>query len=508
MNVFDYLKRAHTHFPDKEAIAFKGTAMSYSDLYRQASQLSAALRARFNLSRGDRVGIFLPNIPEFIVSYYAVARVGAIAVSLNVMLKRDEVEFVLNDCGAKLLVTASHLLDQVPETVCSLKGIVCVGESVPAGLVRYQDLLSESVEQIPVVSPDRHDGAAILYTSGTTGHPKGVLLTQGNLVSNVYATHHHTKMEPGDRLICYLPLFHCFGQNFIMNACVSAGATLVLHERFVIDEILESIKTNAVSMFFGVPTVYLRLFALPNADQTLRLVRYFFTAAAPMPAEAAREWQKRFNRTIYEGYGLTETSPFASYNHDFVYRLGSVGTPIENVEMKIADEQGNELPPGVVGEIAIKGPNVMQGYYNQPAETAEVMRDGWFLTGDIGKMDEDGYFYVVDRAKDMINVSGFKVWPREVDDVLIQHPGLREAAVVGVPDLASGEAVKAFVVLKESALVTEHELIEFCRSHIAVYKAPRYVEFIDAIPKSAAGKILRRELRVRETAKNQIEGRR
>ena len=508
MNIFDSLKRAKIHFSNKQAIIFKGAGISYLDLYGQASRLSAALRTRFNLSRGDRVGIFLPNVPEFIVSYYAITRLGAIAVSLNVMLKRDEVAFILNDCGAKTLITAPHLLAEVPATVSSMEGIVCVGEPGQPGVVRYEDLLSQPAEQISVASLDQHEGAAILYTSGTTGKPKGVLLTHGNLLSNVYATNHHTTMEPSDRLICYLPLFHCFGQNFIMNASVNAGATLVLHERFVVDEIFESINTNDVSMFFGVPAIYLRLLGLPDVGATFSSVRYFFTAAAPMAEELARTWQEKFQQPIYEGYGLTETSPFASYNHDFRYRAGTVGSPIENVEMKIVDEIGNDLPPGDVGEIAIKGPNVMKEYYRRPDETAQAIRDGWFFTGDIGRMDEDGYFYLVDRAKDMINVSGFKVWPREVEDALIQHPSLHEAAVVGVPDAVSGEAVKAFVVLKENALVKEYELIEFCRSRIAVYKAPHYVEFIDALPKSLAGKILRRELRARETAKNQIEDRR
>ncbi|HWP59578.1 MAG TPA: long-chain fatty acid--CoA ligase [Candidatus Acidoferrales bacterium] len=501
MNIFDSLRRASIHFPGKEAIVFKGARISYADLYAQVCRLSAALAERFKLSKGDRVALFLPNVPEFVVSYYAVERAGAIAVSLNVMLKRDEVDFVLNDAEAKLLITAAPLLEQVPETVPSLKGIVAVGPTVPPGVTSYRDLSSGSAAQIPAANLDRNDGAAILYTSGTTGKPKGVLLTHGNLVSNVYATCHHTRMDPHDRLICYLPLFHCFGQNFIMNACMTAGATLILHERFVIDELLESIRSNRASMFFGVPAVYVRLLGVSGIDESFQPVRYYFSAAAPMPTEVARAWRERFRQPIYEGYGLTETSPFASYNHDFTYRLGSVGTPIENVEMKIVDEQGNELPPQTPGEIAIKGPNVMKGYYNRPDETREVLRHDWFLTGDIGMMDEDGYFYLVDRAKDMINVSGFKVWPREVEEILLQHPAVSEAAVIGVGDAVSGEAVKAFIVLRPQACAREQDVIAFCRSRIAVYKAPRYVEFIDALPKNPAGKILRRELRAREAAK-------
>jgi long-chain acyl-CoA synthetase len=351
----------------------------------------------------------------------------------------------------------------------------------------------------PAANLRADDPAAILYTSGTTGKPKGVLLSHGNLVSNVHATNHHTRMTPADRLICYLPLFHCFGQNFIMNASINSGATLVLHERFVPEEILQSIQNNRVTMFLGVPTIYLRYLAMPNIEPYFATVRYFFSAAAPMPIEVARRWAERFGRIIYEGYGLTETSPFASYNHDFTYREGSVGTPIENVEMKVVDEQGNELPAGEIGEIVIKGPNVMQGYYECADETAQAVRDGWFFTGDIGRMDDDGYFYLVDRAKDMINVSGFKVWPREVEEVLMQHSAVGEVAVIGVPHGDSGEAVKGFVVLNGTETIREQDLIEFCRSRMAVYKAPRFVEFIDVLPRNPSGKILKRELRMRQT---------
>lgn len=504
MNIFDGLERSKVYFPEKEALWSKGTGMSYLELHQTAGRLSAALMERFCLAPGDRVAIFLPNIPEFVLSYYAVVRAGAIAVSLNVMLKRDEVAFILNDSGAKILFTAASLLDQVPErsALPTLEGVVCAGAAQEPGVVKFADLVASAPSTIPPkANLDPEAEAAILYTSGTTGKPKGVLLTHGNLMSNVYATDHHTRMSPEDRLICYLPLFHCFGQNFIMNAAFNAGATLILHERFVPDEIQDSLRSNRISMFFGVPAVYVRLLAAPDLENYLGSVRYFFSAAAAMPVEIARRWRQRFGHPIYEGYGLTETSPFASYNHDFSYREGSVGTPIENVEMRILDENGRELQPGETGEIAIKGPNVMKGYYRRAEETAEVLREGWFLTGDIGRMDDDGYFYLVDRAKDMVNVSGFKIWPREVEEVLMQHPALSEVAVVGVPDRVSGEAVKAFAVLKENAKAAEQELIEFCRARIAVYKAPRQVEFIGALPKNPSGKILKRELRARETRK-------
>jgi long-chain acyl-CoA synthetase len=506
MNIFDSLERSRIFLPNKEAIIFGGASITYHELHERVCRLSSALLACCGVQQGDRVALLLPNIPEFLISYYAALRLGAIAVSLNVMFKHDELKFILNDSEARLLITTPQLLEQVPEASEApfLQIIVCTGKADRAGVVELGDLLSSTSATNSKANLANDSGAAILYTSGTTGKPKGVLLTHGNVISNVHATNHHTKMASADRLICYLPLFHCFGQNFIMNASVNVGATLILHERFQPDEILHSISSNSVTMFFGVPTVYARFLTLLKLEEPLRTVRYYFTAAAPMPVGVARQWRERIGATIYEGYGLTETSPFASYNHDFVYREGSVGSPIENVEMKIIDAQGGDLPPGELGEIAIKGPNVMQGYFRRQEETAEVMRDGWFRTGDIGQMDDDGCFYLVDRAKDMINVSGFKVWPREVEELFMKHPAVSEVAVIGIPDLESGEAVKAFTVLKAGAQVSAQELIDFCRNRIAIFKAPGFVEFVDSLPRNPAGKILKRELRVREAEKMKV----
>jgi long-chain acyl-CoA synthetase len=499
MNIFDALEQNKERHPDREAIVFGRDRLTYAELHERAGRLSSALKEIGNLKKGDRIALFLPNRPEFVTAYYAAMRLGAIAVSLNVMLKRDEVKFILNDSESSLLITADKLLEQVPNAreVPSLKRILCIDKPERADAMSLDHFLGLASGQSPAVVLANDDGAAILYTSGTTGKPKGALLSHANIISNIEATCRHTRMTPEDRLICYLPLFHCFGQNFIMNASVRCGATLVLHERFVPDEILESLKANRISMFFGVPPVYLRLLSVPKLEEHFRQVRYCFTAAAPMPVTVARQWREKVGRIIYEGYGLTETSPFASYNHDVQYREGSVGAPIEDVEMKIVDPEGRALPPGDTGEIAIKGPNVMLGYFRRPKETAEVIRDGWFLSGDIGKADADGCFYLVDRAKDMINVSGFKVWPREVEDVLLQHSSVGDAAVVGIEDARSGEAVKAFVVLKPDAAAQEQEIIDYARARIADYKAPREVEFIDALPRNPAGKILKRELRAR-----------
>lgn len=500
MNIFGALERNNNRYPEHEAIVFGSERLTYEQLHERVCRLSSALRELGNLEKGDRLALFLPNCPEFVICYHAAVRLGAIAVSLNVMLKHDEVKFILADSEAKILITTNKLLEQAPEEreVPSLTRLLCIDKPERAGVIALEDFVGQASASVPSADLSVYDGAAILYTSGTTGKPKGALLSHGNIISNIRATCRHTLMTPDDRLICYLPLFHCFGQNFIMNASVQCGATLVLHERFVPEEIFDSMKTNRISMFFGVPPVYLRLLTVPNIEEHFRSVRYCFSAAAPMPVTVARRWREKVGQIIYEGYGLTETSPFACYNHDVQYREGSVGMPLENVQMKVVDLEGRELSPGATGEIAIKGPNVMLGYFRRPEETAEVIHDGWFLTGDIGKTDSDGYFYLVDRAKDMINVSGFKVWPREVEEVLLQHPSVSEVAVIGIPDADAGEAVKAFVVLNHGRAAQDSELIDYARARIADYKAPRFVEFIDRLPRNPAGKVLKRELRERE----------
>jgi long-chain acyl-CoA synthetase len=339
------------------------------------------------------------------------------------------------------------------------------------------------------------DTAAILYTSGTTGFPKGAMLTHGNVVSNIWATVHHAGFNLNDRMPLFLPLFHVFGQNFIMNATFTACATLVMYRRFVPDQVLDSIGRDHVTMFFAVPTIYINLLNMDLSKYDLSSIRYEFSAASTMPQEISAQWTERFGRPVFEGYGLTECSPFACYNHDFRHKFGSVGAPVENFEIKIFDENDGEVPLGEWGEICIKGPGVMSGYWNRPEETSAALRNGWLHSGDIGTMDDEGFVFIVDRVKDMINVAGFKVWPAEVEQYLYRHPAVKELAIYGVPHPAKGETVRAAVVLKENEDVTTEEIIAFCRERMADYKVPASVEFIEELPKSATGKILKRVLR-------------
>jgi long-chain acyl-CoA synthetase len=495
MNVAQHVERAAAWFPDHPAILFEGRAVSYRELDTRAGRLARALIAH-GVQRGDRVALYLPNIPEFAVCYLGALKAGAIAVSINAIFKADEVAFIVDDAGARVLFTTGDLLDQVRRDDCPSLEHVVVVEGDGRGHPALADWLAAGAPA-RALDLDRDEPAVLLYTSGTTGVPKGATLSHGNVVFNDYACAHHMGVRQTDRLLCFLPLFHVFGQNAIMNAAFAACATVLLHRRFVPDQVLDSIQRERATMFFAVPTIFINLLAADLGRWDLSSIRYEFSAAATMPQEISRRWTERFGRPVYEGYGLTECSPFACYNHDFRHKFGSVGTAVENVELKILDADGHELPRGEWGEICINGPGVMKGYWGRAADTAAAIRGGWLRSGDIGTMDDEGYVFIVDRVKDMINVSGFKVWPAEVEQVLYRHPAVREAAIYGVADPVKGEAVKASIVLREGAAATVADVIAYCRERMAVYKAPAEVEFVAELPRSATGKILKRVLRAR-----------
>jgi long-chain acyl-CoA synthetase len=508
VNIFDALDRSFRFLKKKTALRFEGKCFSYEELYWMALQIAQNLK-QAGIGKGDRVALFLPNVPEFLTSYYAVAAVGAIAVSVNVMNKREEVSHVLSDSAARVLITTSELLSEVPSLtdIPSLRRAYAIGDGdfLPSGFAPFESLLKGGKPLTPTwENLETNDPAAILYTSGTTGRPKGAVLSHGNLVSNIFAANHHTRTTPDDVFLCFLPLFHCFGQNFIMNAAINAGACLVLHRRFDVDEVASSIGANAITRVFGVPTVFSRFLTTKDAESCLRNVPYYFSAAAALNVQIERQWREAFGKFIYQGYGMTECSPLAAYNHDFRHVCGSIGSPVENVEMKIVNEDGTAVSADTAGEILVKGPNVMLGYHNQREETAAMVRDGWLHTGDWGCQDEDGYFFLMDRVKDMINVAGFKVWPREVEEVLCRFPNVAEAAVIGVPDTDSGECVKAILVLQDSTAVTASDVVAFCAGKLARYKLPKFVEFSDNLPKNPAGKVLRKQLRLEHSQRSVV----
>jgi phenylalanine ammonia-lyase len=487
MNVAQNIVRGRSLFPRKVALTFEGRSYTYAELDEWSNRVAEGL-ARLGIGRGDRVALFLPNIPEFAAAYLGIQKLGAIAVSLNSTLRREETKFILNDSGAVALFTTAELRENVDAGTSPALKHVIVAEVM-------DDLTAGTTGEFTPAVMDRDDPSGILYTSGTTGEPKGACLSHGNVVSNMHAFNFNCGMHPDDRMLLFLPLFHCFGQNAILNSAFNACATVVLHRKFNPEALIRSIADEQVTMFFGVPTTFIPIYNLTTPAE-LSSVRYYFSAAAPLPREIARKWQEKYGHAINEGYGLTETSPFASYNHRLWYKLGSIGAPIENVEMRVVEpETGAEVPTGESGELVVRGPNVMLGYWNRPEATARAIRNGWFHTGDIGRVDEDGYFYIVDRLKDMVNVGGLKVYPVEVENTIYQHPAVEEVAVYGIADDYLGERVCANIVLKSGERATDAEIIAFCRQQLADYKIPAIILFVDSIPKSPTGKILKRVLR-------------
>ena len=495
MNVCESLTVTAKWFPDRIAIIYDDHPLTYAELNRRSAIAAQHLKAQ-GIKRGDRVALMLPNAPAFPVWYYAALRVGAIAVSVSTRLTASEVVFVAKDCSASAFVSVDPISPELSENLPECVSLV-VGTSIAAA--GDDELWGESGEGCPAawVDTERDEPALILYTSGTTGFAKGATLSHENVRSNVFAFNHLCNMQPHDRILLAVPLFHCFGQNALLNSALNVGATLILQPNFDLNETKRLISMHQVSQLYGVPMMFQLLEdSLEPAD--LDSVNYCFSAAATLPLQVSHAWQTKFGQPIYEGYGLTETSPFASYNHRTRYVAGSIGTPIDMVEMKIVHpETGEDCPADELGEIAIRGPNVMLGYWNRPDDTATAIRDGWFYSGDIGKCDKSGVFYIVDRVKDMITVGGLKVFPAEVERVLLDCPRVNEVAVVGIPDPIFGEQVVAFVCLDnnhdhESSLA---DIQIYARQHLGNYKLPRRINLIDSLPRNPSGKVLKTKLR-------------
>jgi long-chain acyl-CoA synthetase len=495
MNIADHVRLAADRSPDAAAILFEGRAVTYRQLDTDSTRLAAAL-VRLGARPGDRVALFLPNIPEFATTYLAAQKFGGVAVSANALLKTDELSYVLRDSGATVLFTTAELFPVIAPLTGAAGGprYVVSCEETLAGRPTLAGLLARGGTEFRALSMGPSAPAAILYTSGTSGRPKGATLTHGNVVSNSRATNHCVGSGPGDRHLLFLPLTHCFGQNFIMNAAFASAGAVVLQRRFDEATTPALVRDCAVTHFYGVPAVYISLLNAGATPEDLAPARYYFSAAAPMPLDVARRWQQRFHRVIHEGYGATEVSPLATYNHDPARRPGSVGTPVPGVEVRVTDAQGRGLPPGTPGEVCVRGPNVMAGYWGRPEEAARALRGGWFHTGDVGYSDEDNYLYIVDRLTDVINSAGYKVWPREVEEVLYRHAAVRECAVTGEADPVKGEVVVAHVALRPGASAAAEDLMDHCRDLLAAYKVPRRVSLVADLPKNASGKMLKRLL--------------
>jgi long-chain acyl-CoA synthetase len=491
--------------PGKVALMLDEMKLRYAEVNGAANKIANGL-VGLGVRPGDKVALMLPNTPHFVICYYAILKLGATVVPLNVLFKRHEVAYHLDDSDAVALIVWEGFLGEAAEGFQQAKrcrrliAAQAPGSTaaLPDGALPLNALMADTSPAFDTHQTMPDDTAVILYTSGTTGRPKGAELSHFNMFFNAYIGSEKILQTGSDEIgLAVLPLFHSFGQTCVMNALIYAGATITLLPRFEPQKALEVLARDRVTFFAGVPTMYFYLLNFPGADQyDLSALRRCVSGGSAMPVEVMHAFNKKYSVTILEGYGLSETSPVASFNQlGRDPKPGSIGTPIWGVEMRCVDAEGREAPVGELGEIVIRGHNVMKGYYKRSDANAEAIKDGWFFTGDVAYQDEDGYFFIKDRVKDMIIRGGFNVYPREIEEVLYGHPAVAEAAVIGIHDPALGEEIKAVVAFKPGHIAAEQEIIDYCKERLAAYKYPRSVEMRDTLPKTATGKILKRELK-------------
>lgn len=516
-NLSSLLEDSASQYADREAVVLGDTRLTYAQVNGAANQVANLLVAR-GIQPGDKVALSCPNLPYFPIVYYGILKAGATVVPLNVLLKGREVAYHLADSDAKAyfcfqgteelpIGRAGHEGFEATEG-CEHFFMITVDPAAASPIEGTETLGQAMAGQPPTfdtVAVDDDDTAVILYTSGTTGQPKGAELRHRNMHSNAIAGKDLFGADASrpDTYLCVLPLFHSFGQTVIQNSGFAYGGTVVMLPRFEADAALKTMAKEHVTFFAGVPTMYWGLLgALPDSGVDVQALaadlRIAAAGGSALPVEVHKDFEKKFGVTILEGYGLSETSPVASFSpYGQEVRVGSIGVPIPGVEMKLINpEPGSwDDAEGDVGEIAIKGPNIMKGYYDRPDATAEAIHDDWFRSGDLARKDEDGYYYIVDRSKDMIIRGGYNVYPREIEEVLMTHPAVSLAAVIGVPHESHGEEIKAVVIPEKDVDVTPEELVEWSKEQMAGYKYPRIVELVDALPMTATGKILKRELK-------------
>lgn len=516
-SLYDLLKQAANIHGDKPALTFYERSWSYKET-RAISEFLAASLYRVGFQKGDRLGIMLPNCPHYIFSLFAVFRLGGIAVQVNPMYVEREIEYAINDSEAGFMVVFEAFYQKVKEVQprTSLKKIIVVGFSgskinLAEGDIYFDDFLTHD-NVIPEIQIYIEEDVAILqYTGGTTGVSKGVMLTHQNLLANIIQvcnfTYNAVDEKPENfKIISVLPMFHVYGLSCNALSAIRTGCNQLILPRFDVNELLELINREKPFQLTAVPTMIVALNSHPLLeDSSIKDIYYLNSGGAPLPVEQVKAFEKRVGIRLADGYGLSETAPSAISTPPFLPRkLGSVGIPLPGTEARIVKETEEgyvNVPVGEAGELILRGPQVMKGYWKRPSETQMVIRDGWLFTGDIAKMDEDGYFYILDRKKDMIIASGYNVYPREIEEIIYQHEAIEEAIVVGKPDSYRGETVKAFVKLKIGAAITPEQLIEFSRQFLAPYKVPKEIEVLSELPKSSVGKLLRRMLRQEENQK-------
>jgi long-chain acyl-CoA synthetase len=500
MNLVELADEHYRKFGEQISVIFEGQEYTNLQLLRFADQLANGLKG-LGLEMGDRVMVMLMNSPEVLISYQGILRAGGIIVPVISFLGEREIMHILRNSEAKVLITNRNLLSKIEKgraTLENLKDILIVEDEEVPETIKFWDLVKRSSSE-PVVSDiDDYDQAVILYTAGTTGEPKGVMLTHRNLYSNVINSSSIAEVRPDDVFLHVLPLSHSYGLT-VMKSGYMFQLKNILMRWFDTEEAFRLIEKYKVTGFSGSPAMFAMMLNSPLAyNYDLSSLRRCGCGSAPLPLDTLRGFQEKFGCPVWEGYGLSEAAPIVTrHRPDMPQKPGSIGIPIPGVEVRIVDEEDNDLPVGKIGELIVRGPNVSPGYYKMPEETGQAFRDGWLYTGDMARMDEDGYLFIVDRKKDLIIRGGLNIYPWDVEEVIYEHPAVQDVAVIGVPDPIMGEEIKAFVVLKPGYTLTSQELIAHCQKSLGKYKCPKYIEFIDLIPRSPVGKVLRQELRKR-----------
>lgn len=488
MNIADNLEAAAFHFPDHPALMDENRQLTYSELNAEVNHIASALKG-LGVAQGDHVAICAPNSCSWIAVYFGVLKSGAVAVTLPYAMTKNELNPVLDDARPKVIFTDNEKLSHIGKKPYISFAIADLGD------ISYSKLLSDGKDQFTSMNRRPDDTAAILYTGGTTGLPKGVMLTHWNIMSSAFNVAHNERSSEQDRALCFLPLNHVFAQIHIMHSTVLSAGGLVIQASFNMEVFLDAINRLNVTKLYSVPTVYTRLLSLENLKEKLGPVRYCFSAAASMAKELVREWKTRTGLDIFEAYGMTESASMVTYNHYYRHVVGSVGTPVNGVEIQIRDKKGKVLGKNQKGEICISGPNIMKGYLNRPEDTKKAFWGRWFRSGDVGVIDDQSYLYIVDRIKELVITGGENVSPREVEEVLYERHEIQECAVIGLPDKEFGERVVAYIIPRQGKDIDPVELKAYCKLHLSAFKVPKEFIAVSELPKSSSGKLLKRELK-------------
>jgi long-chain acyl-CoA synthetase len=503
INLASYLENSAAAHPDKVALIFEDREWTFTEVNEEANAIANGLMD-LGIEKGDRVTFFLPNVPEFFFWYFGVLKTGAIVNPLNVMLKEKEIEYVIDDCTPKVFVATEEVatdpLKVFRKKKTSIQHMIVIGGDKGKGTIHFEKWVIKYPTRFDSIVVEKDDVAAILYTSGTTGQPKGVMLTHNNLWTNARHCADFAWTTYRDIGVCALPLFHSYALTHVLGELWMEAGTLVWLKRFDAKACLEAMARYKATGFYGVGTMYYALLEEPSVEEYARRInlRYCITGAAVTPEPILKAWNEKFT-ALTDGYGITEGAPVVISNPiagKGLQKVNSAGFPVvPEIEVAVFDDNDRPVEQGEIGELVMRGPNVMKGYWNKPEATAEALKNGWLHTGDMVYVDEDGYFYVKDRKKDMIVTGGFNIYPKEVEDLLYTHPAVAEAQVIGVPELVKGELAVACIALKSGHSVTEEEIIDFCRENMAKYKAPRHVRFFEELPKTVTGKFQKVSLR-------------